>query len=359
MTNWVRKIEYCEYACSDIDVLKNPDIRKCSEIRKGTIDVSYFELAFAIAKSIISKEAVFKREMLLLAVSYAIQLQFIFTKNKKNYLSINFENKDLFRDFSKSSRDGEIAQGINYLLAQKLLGAVAVEDFKTYAYDILKCSPKCSKKTPDYILKYKGNELGVLESKGSLNADPTQSLDYAMKQCDSGIDYLKYNKIKCKNSYASVVTFATSKNNKRNSCIYFADPVIGDASVDDFDKSIFREYSKWFYIAGNENVANMLKKGEVITENNDFLRTSMDNSEHIAISRRVQYDLIDNKQYIVELGIHSHALQYLQGKREWKKFESNLDVNSDGVYEQYSDGTYIRISEVTEERLKHFDSLYF
>lgn len=115
------------------------------------------------------------------ARSYFQVIPFLLNE-KGGYWTLNHENKNVLRDFSKTSRIGELAQGINYLVSISELGAISVYDYKEFIKEKCGSKVKTPGRLPDYVLYYRDGEYGVLESKGLVGADPTQSLFNAKVQ---------------------------------------------------------------------------------------------------------------------------------------------------------------------------------
>lgn len=266
MVNWKRDIEYLEFGSSVFSNSGKWDIRKTAAANKGVFRLSYFQLALCTAKSVISRGHKFSPKVAAFARSYLNTIPFLLDE-KGGFLAINNDNQIFLRDFSKSARHGEIAQGINYLFAKKHFGAYAVYDFHFYAQNRKNIAKRCTGRTPDYILCYPGGTIGILESKGTIAANPTKYLVSAHEQCENGKDYLKKNGVGVCNAYASAVSFATSPSEmKRNTCIYIADPESEEPFRDDnFEKNSLYEYSKWFYLAGNRIVAEKLMAGNPLS----------------------------------------------------------------------------------------------
>lgn len=262
MDKWVRKIEYKKYDSSVFSSAGKWDAREAKEICRGEFSITNTQLAISIARSVLTRAHLYSPEVAAFARSYLSTIPFILSE-RNNYLAINHHNKDILRDFSKSTRHGEIAQGINYFYAKRHLGAYAVYDFNVYKKECQNINRRCTGRIPDYILCYPNGTIGILESKGTTAANPTGSLISAHEQCENGKNFLNSESINVKNTYAAVVSFAMSSNAKRNTCLYLADPE--DESVfrdDNWERNNLYEYSKWFYLAGNGNVTEKLMAGK-------------------------------------------------------------------------------------------------
>ena len=132
------------------------------------------------------------------------------------------------RDFSRTSRLGELAQGINFLLAQEVLKIPTPVDFFGYCKQIHNVEP--TGKTPDFIGCTNPSHYILIESKGSL-ADSKPNikgrLRDAIKQCDAGEMFL--NGIGLPNAErkfgaVAIFGFLDPYKSDNNSSICFCDP---------------------------------------------------------------------------------------------------------------------------------------
>ena len=246
---------------------------------------------------------------------------------------------EFLRDFSKSSRSGELAQGINYYLSLSELGAYCIWDYKQFVKDKLGSKTKLKGRLPDYVLEYRDGTYGILEVKGTNKKNPTDALLKAKKQYENGKIILNSNGINVRDTYASAVSFATtSKKMDRYTTIYLVDPV-DDEQIDDkmnFKAGIMRECSKHLCLAGNVELANKFKKGNYSTSNNEEDEKILDN-----IKKTGSFKIIngDNKVIEYEMGFTNQLINYL-----------GSDDNNPIMFEEYVkdgceffiDGTYIK-----------------
>lgn len=337
MNNWKRKIEYAEYDSSFF--LRTRNVKTESAINYGTRDISLFRLAVSTAKSLITRTHVWTSEAAGFARSYIPIISF-FIDDKSGYLALNKDSEKIVRDFSKTSRHGELAQGINYFIASELLGAIALYDFDYYVRTIKGITKKYKGRKPDFIMVYPNGEIGIIESKGTIDANPSSFLCSGHEQCEDGKNFLTTNSVSVKNSYVSAVSFATtSPRMTRNTKVYFADP-LGEGP--ELERNTVRdrlyEYSKFFYLAGNSEAFHKLRKGEAIDEH--IIYSMYDYNQEGIIAKWP----IDKKHTMV-FGISSQLCKYLC---------SPYEQYPEGIYEQafyseyseqFQDGTYVKIIE--------------
>lgn len=342
MDNWKRRLECLEYDSSVFKSLGvNDDVRTKKEIKKSEIEITQFGLVLSIARSILTRGHKYSPEVAAFARSYINRIPCLLNE-KNGYLAINYENRNILRDFSKSTCYGEIAQGINYFFAKNYLGAYAIYDFKYYFDKNNTTGVKLTGRTPDYVLCYPGGKIGLIESKGTYKPNPTASLVDGHKQCDAGKGSLSKIGVLPSNSYSSVVSFATSSPRmKRNTIIYYADPET-DIYKEDLSQTRNRlyEYSKWFYLMGNEEVTKKLQKGEFIKQSEVDLGRMADGGNIIIGDWDIDKEL-GKKTTRIRVGIKQSLLEYLvTGKEDVLENYEHI-VLDDSEY--FKDGTFMQL----------------
>ena len=343
MDNWKRKIDYKKYDSAVMPALPRPtmtsskkakwDILKQRALKEGTFEISYFQLLISTAKSILTRADSYSVETAAFARSYMQTIPFLLN-SKDEYLTMNHKNINILRDFSKSSRNGEIAQGINYYFAKKYLDAYAIYDFKYYVNNRMKIGAKGKGKTPDYVLCYSDKTIGLMESKGTLIRNPSVYMENGNEQCYEG----KIRLPGVSNTYVSTVSFAkSSKQMKRKTCLFIADPENSENYLDsNIEYNNCYEYSKLFYFAGNKVITQKLMGGQKITPSDlgDFKNQKGD----IVIATIENNNEISNRTKRIEIGIKEQALEYLLDIKRIEKYEN---VSSES-YELFEDGTFAR-----------------
>ena len=299
------------------------------------IELSALGLSYYTAKAMLTRATKFTPAVRGYALSYFSIIPCLLTKNN-GYWAIEKNNKDLLRDFSKTARIGEIAQGISYYVSVRELGALSVWDYNEFFKQRKIVLPPKPGRLPDYVLSYGDKTYGVLESKGTMDNDPTPRIKDANKQCVNGKSILVNKSVPVKNSFATAVSFSTnSPSINRNTRIYVVDPeeeVFQKESID-YKAEVIHECSKHLCLAGDLNAANAFAK--VYAENHmgeyslsDFEKTG-------------SFKVIDDedKVHTYEMGFSEKLIKYL-------KLDSNepfrIEPLIDGDTEFFHDGTYIK-----------------
>ena len=327
------KIEYEVYNSTNLKSKSTSkwDIRNESSLASGVIDMTMDEVALYTAEALITNVFEYSYEVSVFSRSYFVQLPALI-ELEKGYLAFKYKNKDMLRDFSKSSRIGEIAQGINYYFALNELGAGAVYNYESF------CKQKCISvkgRKPDYVLDYLNGTYGLIESKGSMEPNVTEKIKSAYEQCESGKRLLSQNGVTVHNSFALAISFATSSGYmNRNSKIYVADPPGGDEK-NEYDpiKAIMYEYSKFFYLASQKEIYDQLSLQD---DSNKELKKPEVRSGDGYIIARIQLDG-DSKN--IEFGISEKRWDYLNN-----------------LYDKYIDGVMQdNVEQFKEERVVEGD----
>ena len=328
---------------ASIDVKSIGDFRQEKDIKKSVVEMTYGKLCIATAKAMLTNAVTYAYEIVGFARSYFYVIPYLITE-KNGYLVFDNDNKDVLRDFSKSTRIGELAQGINYQMCIEQFGAYAVWDYKEFVKVHAKIKKRIVGRSPDYVLCYKDGTYGIIESKGTLLADPTPFLKNGKVQVENGRDFLSDNGVGVKNGYAATVSFATSsKRMQRHTTIYMADPEgKGENRVEmRYKDNVLRECAKFLCIAGNLELANMLKQGtDKLSEVRNIIVKQYNGDEGECVIGEFSVELGKNEILSMEMGLSDKLIQYiLQDTEDMIEFESYID----GDKEYFSDGTFLRI----------------
>lgn len=266
--NWRRTI-----LCTQCDKNELQVNGKIKALNKREEKISMLQLLLATSNGLLTKSNCISDKILLLARSYLPVIQFWMDENKDGGLILNEDSNKILRDFSRTARCGEVAQGINYIIAKRLMRSSSgawvdtIYDYDDYIENKCAIPSKYSGRKPDYVLVYQDGTVGVLESKGSLGNEKIYSMRSGLEQCKNGAKFLNDHKIACCNFYVGLVLMA---QNKKRDCVnaYFADPKneCTYPYVIPYNAWMY-EYAKFFYLAGDYNAAESLIKGEVLSDN--------------------------------------------------------------------------------------------
>jgi len=345
---WKRKIIYKEYSKSTLSASRT---RLEKPINEDEITITSFRLAKDIVRSMITRQgnSFFANTEFL---CWFLQLGIMTTEDNDGYLELSTEVKSgILRDFSDTSRCGELAQGINYSFCIRKLKAKSVNDFKIYVNNNNLNIPPCLKKSypsPDYIIKT-NNRVAILESKGDYqNTYPTSLLREAKKnQCLFGATILRYNNIMFNQAFASVVKFKSTKSAKREVCIHYGDPQYDSSPINIRMIDIRQEYSKWFEIANRNDMATALRENRVL-EFDVKPYVSEDGYELVPLDRILYL----NGDYFldIEIGITYHLMRLLSNPQtnleEFMEdrliYDDSIVFNNNFYLDIDSDGTYLK-----------------
>ena len=230
MNSIMKKIPITEYTSSSI--LKNYT-KPTIAITHNDLKVTPLRLAIATAKCNFTRTSSWIDESFEAFSTFLRLNRMVANTTNNTFLLKELYIKNL-RDFSRTNRIGELAQGINFLLAQEFLKIPTPVDFAGYCNSIH--NVEAIGKTPDFIGCTNQSHYELIESKGSLlisKPDIKGRLREALKQCDAGEMFL--NGIGLPNAqrkYGALAVFDywNPNNTNNNSSLYFCDPENIDAS---------------------------------------------------------------------------------------------------------------------------------
>lgn len=267
------------------------------------------------------------------------------------------------RDFSRSTRIGEMAQGINALFVGKRLDYPYIIDF-----DLAKqktnntINIQTTGKAPDFlVVKRDLRTIGLFESKGTMNGEVSgvrgylskaiQQIDAVHSPCfESNLPFC--TKFEHNNDNNKL----TNSNNKKSSINYgFIENVCTD--VKNTSLLIKLHYASWFYLVGDfDRVNSILNEGTMTTLENDpnyTLDNTTDPQNPIYWVKNLDVVFSEN-----ELGFYVNYFMIFEHNDDikigiYKKVIDNLRSEEQSIFEfpegetdylrKYPDGTLIFI----------------
>lgn len=200
----------------------------------GKMRFSQLRLAVALAKTILTRDP--SDEDLIKEVRAGLYVLDSLLDMTVANLRLTDRFRKKFRDFSKSSRIGELAQATSFVFAQEVLGHPLVVDFDGYlqSQKIPEVPPKF--RAPDFALLFRSgtHRPSLLESKGTSPSEKTVAvkadLKDALDQCCAGESHILAHAkpfYRAKNSFATALVAAEIKD-AWPSFFAFCDPADGD-----------------------------------------------------------------------------------------------------------------------------------
>lgn len=257
----IREINIKEYTCSSVQTKRVPIAIDTYSTVADKMKFSVIRLSIAMARTILSRNPL-NRNLIFEALSSFYNMQSIVDENDNN---IRLDNNihTTFRDFSFTTRIGELAQALNYIFAQDILGYSEVVDFEGF---LLNNGFVYTGKSPDFILSNTcSSSISFIESKGTCSQNTDYNLkgtlNKALDQCHIAKAYFSaLPSFTVKNTYASVVWFSRVSDTLDTN-IHFTDPEYNDITMGNGGISLMRyHYSSWFALLGySEQVEELLK----------------------------------------------------------------------------------------------------
>ena len=338
--------------------------------------IDIIELAYSTARTLCSYH-VTDKELYFDIISSLLSHFNIVERNKKDYFVINESRYQRLRDFSRTTRIGELAQAINALFVSKRLKFPFIIDFdlaKEKTKSTLNLQTKG--KTPDFVvLNSNLTQIGLFESKGSAGQEPriTAKNGYlykALKQIEDITSPLCIHNhipscVRFENN--KNVTKAINKNQIKNSTIHYS--LIKTECLNINESSILfnLHYASWFYLIGDfQRVDNILEDkliDNILEENDNFyeLDTTTDEKHPIFwVKERFRSNFISSYGEIntyltitsryfrdgeLKIGIYKQVIDKLIN---FEKTKLNYPTVNTESLKRFPDGTLIQIKETKE-----------
>lgn len=339
---------------------------KNTRIPEDNFTLDLIDLSYSTARTLCSYHLSDKELYFDVIASMLSHLNFIDSTNS-NFLLSESRYKRL-RDFSKNTRIGEMAQGINAFFVAKRLDFPYIIDF-----DLAKEKTKytlaiqSSGKTPDFVvLNSTADKIGLFESKGTMTGTASGKSGYlsdAMEQIDA-VDH------PCFDCALPVCTKFENNNDHSQlplsigikSSINYALIEKGCTEKRDTRLLIKLHYASWFYLVGDfDRVASILNEGSIapILDENDpiyILDTETDKDNPIFWVKDAFRLSSFSKEYEAHLHLFITSRYFRSGELKigiYKKVIDIISKNGNDVFElpqgnidylkKYPDGTVLYI----------------
>ena len=318
-----------------------------TRIIERDFETNQLRVAYGTARTLCSFHLDNKELYFDLIASLISHFNFI-TKNNQDYLQIFKSRYERLRDFSKTTRLGELAQGVNYLFTQERLNYPYVVDFH-FCHQLVYGSSYSEKSTPDFfVLKEDFSDTGLMESKGEgakRNA-VTSKLKSALAQLEKvlspSVDYLIPMCVRFE--YETVV--------KKSTINYSVIKKIRDYD-ENFKLRILRlHYASWFYLVGDFKRVEQLLSIEGFEDLENDSTYTLDSTD----KKNPIYWLQTNQgfEFFKQFKIYTEVLFTSEFKIGiYKKVidnilnnnlqQTNFTIESDSQFERFRDGTIIKI----------------
>ena len=224
-------------------------------------------MSYSTAKTICSYHLDQKELYYDIIASLLSHLNFI--DSTRTELVLSESRYKRLRDFSKSSRIGEMAQGVNALFVAKRLLFPYIIDFDLAKQKTARTlNLQTNGKSPDFlVLDRTLTKIGLFESKGNMNGNVTRDLRNALEQIDSVRNPPCFSvKIPVSTRFQdnNDVSNKTLRKTRKSSINY---GLMSTTCVDAIDSNRIRKlhYASWFYLVGDfDRVDTILNEGNVI-----------------------------------------------------------------------------------------------
>jgi hypothetical protein len=239
------------------------------------------------------------------------------------------------RDFSITSRVGELGQGIAYCFWHWAHNFSVITDFRGWATSMhinIPLAPAApgqqprALRTPDYVmLNPRTGTAALMEAKGTMGSNHNSGMSDALRQCRIGRSV-----IPVQNAYGCVVALnrptPASAGPVVPATLHFRDPESPASITDEFAHEIFRRsYATWFDITGDEDMAKWCRtplKQQPKRLKNESARirgTSADNVEDPL--RGAMAEAFGLDAYSARFTIAASIADALRSREAWKRID--------------------------------------
>lgn len=181
-------------------------------------------------------------------------LQFLLEWKSAPKLRISDSFNSFVRDFSVTTRIGELAQGISYAFWMWERGYSWISDFGPWARTML--PPYAAKKSPDYVMfNPTTGDVALMEAKGTQSAAHQSPMRNALNQCKEALPH-----VFAARGYGSVLTLDT-KNVAGLGKLHIRDPDRKFVANDEMRHFLFRRsYASWFDLLGKDDLTSICRQ---------------------------------------------------------------------------------------------------
>ncbi|WP_299124112.1 hypothetical protein [uncultured Tenacibaculum sp.] len=335
--------------------------------QNSTLRFNIFELSDAMARTICSRH-LNNFQYWIDFVTRLLELKLLVSPIlRSSNIKLIEERVNFLRDFSRTTRIGELSQAIVHIYLRKNLSYIAITDFELFcSLNTITIPPNSS--TPDFVAQTSSNvtskNICIAESKGSLTRSTTSVkslLVKAKQQCNQGANILNgvFNIVQelafC--SKLSVVGEA------KDSVLHYVDPIAPLSDVKGNNTPFNLHYATWFYIIGDfTNVERLLGNEKIVFSYELFEKRNINEEDYWVLTKipktlnTIFCDKFDVSKFLDSLqlfkfwsvGIADKVIKLLEENRydSFKEFE--FINESEKSHEAFSDGTII-IKELENE----------
>lgn len=306
-------------------------------------------LTYALARTLSSSYLTY-HEFLLDVIGSCITL-----RNVVSDTSPAFRLKDSrlnsLRDFTRSSKVGEIAQAIAYLFSQDHLDRPVVVDFHQYFVNRGLAVPS-KDTTPDFIIhgRLLDGNISLLESKGTeINTSSVKGmLKNGLTQCSNGSSISAAHGFNVTNKYVACTELSVDSM-ADNTTIHYVDPEQFPKSRE-FDDSILRmHYASWFYLVSDFENCDRLVRGDNIEINSNLYSNIDFEGESYLVKKNTISNLIFNtgrKSTSTNfIGISTRIVDLLSGQRTFKELPFFKNSSENTLVNLFADGTIVSVGQ--------------
>ena len=207
------------------------------------------QLVIAMVRAILTAKSGKPARKLVAAITWPT-LRFMLDQSVAPRLEISSQCQLSVRDFSLTSRVGELAQGVAFAYWHWARGYHWISDFAPWAAGL---KPKLPPgKAPDFVMLHaRSGDLAVMEAKGTGSHCHKAQIRKALAQCSAGLQHMAFDR-----GYGSVLTLDQRRTMSGCGALHICDPERPKEPSDETQYAVFRRsYASWFELAGDDQMA--------------------------------------------------------------------------------------------------------
>ena len=310
-------------------------------------DVNDVRLSYAIARTICSYHP--RQSELYLDTAAAFLGLLSMVQNTTDFRVSDDRIKRL-RDFSRTTRIGELAQGVNYLFTQQRLLFPYIVDYHYY------CNSRgirTAGATPDFVVLNNHNQIGMMESKGG--GPNSKNARGKLQRAFNQIGFGEANLINAGFTLDKKFPIFSHFKSNSSSVISYCDIDMGQQSNTPKPVDIFLiHYSSWFYLIGDFKRADLLSQSQTIDDLADDDRYEFDPKLQVYWVK--YFEFLDGNVFLdfrfrflrherlFRFGIKKNVVDKLVSFNPEEPLPNNEEYPNNGNnYQWFLDGTVIRL----------------
>ncbi len=271
-------------------------------------------------------------------------LMFLLDRKRSPNFCVSADFLYVLRDFSATTRIGELAQGVSYAFWKWERGYSWIADFGPWAAGLVPAY--AGSKSPDFVmLNPITNDIAFMESKGTGSSCHKAPMNRALSQCKAALSHIAVSR-----GLGCVLTL-DSKTPAGIGTLHIRDPEKRVEITDEMKHYLFRHsYASWFDLTGDQEQAAECR------QRSPTKKEALENTESVS-RRKENFDIALRDITTAAIGFDPTRTNYeidaeikkalkdinVFKKLNWQKLSERMQANPNAIEKEmrFPDGTYI------------------